>query len=152
MTQYEIFMLESNKIEGEDRINPGDIEALEYALDTGLKTVGELQKVHYMLGDYLNEPWIGKYRTCDVWVGQDKPPAHTLLAGRMSSFFKDLYLMDSWEAHNEFEMIHPFVDLNGRTGRLIWLTKAVNEWYAFQMPFLQAYYYQTLTHYRKTYM
>jgi len=34
--------------------------------------------------------------------------------------------MNSWEAHNKFEAIHPFQDLNGKVGRLIWLSKAIN--------------------------
>jgi Fic family protein len=67
----------------------------------------------------------------------------------MDNFIKVLPILDSWETHNKFEKIHCFTDLNGRVGRLIWLRKAIDEGYNFEIPFLQMYYYQTLQHYEK---
>jgi Fic family protein len=142
--EYKRFMLESNRIEGEDRVNPGDIKAVEFIIDSSSLCVGCILQVHQILGEYLNQHWVGKFRTCPVFVGKHNPPPYQDLEVIMNDYVLDLDKMDSWSAHNEFEYIHPFQDLNGRVGRLIWLYKALKEGYNFKIPFLQAYYYQTL--------
>lgn len=139
------FMLDSNRIEGENRINPGDIEAAKFAIAAPIIGLSELLRIHSLLGAYLNKPWVGQLRTINVHVGRFCPVDAGQLQLAMEEFIHDLPLMTSWTAHNKFEKIHPFQDLNGRTGRLIWLNKAIwNEGYSFKIPFLQAYYYQTL--------
>lgn len=145
--KYENFMLESNRIEGEYRINPCDISALKIMISdkTDLYKTSVLS-IHGLIGEYLKVDWTGKYRTCNVQVGGHIAPPFSEVSGLMKEYFKYLPIMDSWTAHNEFETIHPFQDLNGRMGRLIWLKKAIGEGYDFSIPFLQKYYYQTLSH------
>jgi len=144
--KYKQFMLESNKIEGEDRLNPGDIKAVEFVLK-GFKNLSDICELHRLLGEYLKKDWVGKWRTCDVRVGPYAPPSYYIVLDLMQKYWLKFYLMNSWQAHNEFERVHPFQDLNGRVGRLIWLNKAVKNGYDFQYSFLQAYYYQTLQDY-----
>ena len=140
-------MSESNMIEGEDRINPGDMAAVKYALSVEWSDA-TIKSLHLQLGAYLHKDWVGRWRTCDVRIGKHIPPPWQEVPHIMEAYITNLPRMNAWEAHNAFEFIHPFQDLNGRTGRLIWLSKAVHEGYDFEIPFLQAYYYQTLTNCR----
>lgn len=145
LAKYKQFMLESNSIEGEKRVNPNDVKAVNFALVAPLTNIGDLLHLHRLLGEYLKKDWVGKFRTVDVQVGNFRPLSHFIVPEAMDEYIKELPLLDSWDAHNRFEKIHPFQDLNGRVGRLIWLSKAVNEGYNFSIPFLQAFYYQTLS-------
>jgi fido (protein-threonine AMPylation protein) len=150
-TQYKNFMLESNKIEGEVGLNPRDMDAIRYVIDGGLKTKKRLLHVHKILTEHLDVTWSGSYRTCAVYVGHESTPAPLTLDDKMSDFFKRLPTLSAWEAHNDYEIIHPFQDFNGRTGRLVWLAKAVNEYRdPFSLPFLHRYYYETLKNWRGT--
>lgn len=81
----------------------------------------------------------GKYRTVDVWIGHDICPSPLVLNNLMDVWFiKTKELMDkvydnkldpliaAWASHHMFEVVHPFIDGNGRTGRLI-LNKVLND-------------------------
>jgi len=144
----EEFMIQSNAIEGEKGLNPGDFEAIEYACHLRINGEDDLKNLHNILGKYLNKGWVGEYRKIDVTVGKYSPPHHMDVPDLMTKYFSEFDRMDSWEAHNKFEEIHPFQDLNGRMGRLIWLSKALDEGYTFKLSFLHAYYYQTLNKWR----
>ena len=52
-----------------------------------------------------------------------------------------------WDAHLEYETLHPFIDGNGRSGRAIWLWMMEDQGKPTHYPlyFLQAFYYQTLS-------
>ena len=138
------FMLESNRIEGEDRLNPADLQVATSAIEVGFPILEIIFEAHRVLTNHLKVDWSGKLREEGVRVGSWIAPRPSQLMGMMSQFVGDLADLNSWEAHNRFEKIHPFIDFNGRVGRLIWLSKAVREGYNFSIPFLQEYYYQTL--------
>ncbi len=145
MKNWEKFMLESNRIEGEDRLNPSDESAFWFATEIIGWNIEDILLVHEYLGKYLKKDWVGKWRNRNVRVGSYFPPKWMEVPDLMTEYFIKLPNLKSWEAHNQFEAIHPFQDLNGRVGRLIWLNKAINEGYDFSIPFLQKYYYQTLS-------
>lgn len=146
------FMLESNKIERDTGfkntgLNLWDEEAFDFAMN-GINNEEDILIVHKILTRHLNVTWSGKYRKINVSVGGYIPPDWRAVPGKMKEYFNWYSAFDSWKAYNEFEFIHPFADFNGRTGRLIWLSKATWEGYSFQIPFLQMYHYQTLNNTR----
>ena len=84
----------------------------------------------------------GKYRDCDVWIGDDLCPKHITIPNLMKQWFNiTKKLMDdhfdsttnkftaleiAWISHHMFEVVHPFIDGNGRTGRLL-LNKVLSD-------------------------
>jgi Fic family protein len=153
ISQYTQFMVESNAIEGETGLNPMDIRVMNKVVSHGIKNETRLLEIHGLLTQHLNVRWSGKYRDCQVFVGKAVPPAPAALPYKMKEFFERLPRLSSWEAHNVFECIHPFQDFNGRTGRLIWLSKALGEMKnPFNLPFLRHYYYQTIEHWSGDHM
>ena len=52
---------------------------------------------------------------------------------------------DPFDVHCDFEILHPFMDGNGRTGRAIWVWQMWNQKdYYLDIGFLHLFYYQTL--------
>lgn len=53
---------------------------------------------------------------------------------------------DPWKVHVAFELLHPYMDGNGRTGRALWAwNMRVLGLDPFALPFLHRFYYQTLS-------
>lgn len=126
--------------------NPDDLQEVQNyikALDYGLKRLGELPLSlrlfkeihgHLMQGVRGSQATPGKFRTSQNWIGSPGctlntakfvPPPPDNLMDCLREFEKFLYnrslppLIHIALCHYQFEAIHPFLDGNGRVGRLL---------------------------------
>ena len=118
------------------------------ALDYALSTSWEINKntpcdLHRLLTrdvSYFEDRGMsGRFRDCEVWIGHELCPHFSALPGLMDQWaYVTNKLLDlNYEgkvvgtdvaevSHHMFEVIHPFIDGNGRTGRLLYL-KVLNQ-------------------------
>ncbi len=123
------FLEESNKIEGvfdADSLQQAKY-AWTYLIRQKVLTIGVILKTHKILmlhqNLYPNEK--GYFRTVPVWVGGREGANHEELGGLMWHWTFEgmrasprLTEEDIKQLHVKYEKIHPFVDGNGRTGRM----------------------------------
>ncbi len=115
------------------------INAMEYGLKRletfplSLRFIREIHKV--LIGGTIDAPGKtpGEFRILQNWIGGGSlntakfvPPSHIEMNRCLVDFEKFLYSSDEYPplikaalAHAQFETIHPFLDGNGRTGRLL---------------------------------
>jgi len=88
----------------------------------------EVLKLHrIMAGEVMDQGKAGQYRTIRVKVGDYLPPPPLKVPGLMTDLLswwnrdgaKISPILSSAIVHHQFEVIHPFADGNGRTGRML---------------------------------
>lgn len=117
----------SNLIEGFDSV-PAD-ECLKEAWNYLIKqkiisktTVCRTQKIATLHQQDLQPDWRGYYRKIPVYIGGREALDPKLIDEKMKAWLwrlNDEKLLKAIPMHIDFEHIHPFVDGNGRTGRLL---------------------------------
>lgn len=135
------FAKESNRIEG--ITDADDNERMFKKLEAFLK----LEKLTVENVCEFNEWGILRDKEgMNVRVGNFYPEKGGLkLFYEFEDLIESIESLDSFDAHKQFELLHPYTDGNGRTGRAIWLWQMVRQHdYDLSLGFLQKWYYQSL--------
>ena len=149
------------------KINPDIQEVSNYvqAINTGLKHLDKIpvssrliKELHALIvkGVRGANKTPGEYRQSQNWIGQHgatlmtaeyvPPPAHEVnrLMGELEKFIHNddslPPLVKAALVHYQFETIHPFLDGNGRVGRLL-ITLLLCSWGLLQKPLLYLSYF-----------
>lgn len=142
------FVRESNRIEGiTSDPTSMEITAHDELLKLGEIRIGDLQE---FVGVIAPGKHLRANRGMDVWVGSHIPPAGgPHIRAALDSLLIAIHNgeHDPFEAHQEYEHLHPFMDGNGRSGRAVWAWHMLRDGRdPFALSFLHRWYYDSLDH------
>ena len=142
------FVEQSNMIEGIMRMpKDHEIEAHEKFLALEEVTIPALEEFVEAIGG-------GPLRSksgMDVRVGNHVAPAGgPLIKTRLQAIIEKASMgsRGAWRTHVSYEHLHPFMDGNGRSGRVLWLWVMHGTQLPLPLGFLHKFYYQTLSYAR----
>jgi hypothetical protein len=88
----------------------------------------------------------------DVMVGNHRPPVggpHVTDALEKVLQGVNDKNANPYTIHAKYETLHPFMDGNGRSGRVLWLWMMARKGYDGSLGFLHLWYYQSLSNFRE---
>ena len=141
----EDFIRESNLIEGIKR-DPTEAEITEMRRFLYLTTVTEGELLRF-ISIYQKDAKLRKHTGMDVQIGMRTPIAGgPLVSMLLTELLYDMYTEEvtPYEAHVRYEILHPFTDCNGRSGRALWLWRMTRHNEEVPKGFLHTWYYQSL--------
>ena len=138
------FLVESNAIEDiHHDISDGDLKEAWWFLELDTITIPELERfvAHFQPGAKLRDK-----PGMDVRVGN-----HVAMSGApavrwsLDGILRGMEGVSLFQVHKVYETLHPFMDCNGRSGRILWLWQMEREGRKMApMGFMQTFYYQSL--------
>jgi len=118
--------VQSNLIEDIKDIHelPKSEKAWDYINKINTLTKNDILNVHAIIMEDLlwDDRYVGNYRDVNVTVGGRTCPPHYIVPQLMDVWIGNMRFwqdIDPMNCHVQFEHIHPFVDGNGRTGRML---------------------------------
>ena len=137
------FVKESNKIEGMLEVQEHELDIHRWFLALETVTITDLEKFVWII-----QPNKGILRAklgMNVRVGiHVAPPGGPNIFEELATLLLDLKYNSPFKNHMQYETLHPFMDGNGRSGRVLWAWQMQKEGYDFSLGFLHMWYYQTL--------
>lgn len=141
--RLQAFLAESNKIEGIHHVRPDEIETAERFLVQPSITI-PMVSTYVMVtarAELRDKPGmdvrIGTF--FPIGGGPDVVDGFQRLLGWINE-----NSIKPFDAHRDYERIHPYTDGNGRSGRLIWLWHMNRTGRDASLGFLHTWYYQSL--------
>ncbi len=139
------FIEESNRIEGiTGAPTPAEIGAYEEFLELDELAIIDVEKFVKTIAAAPIRNKLGM----NVRIGNHLPtPGSPKVVEKLSMLLivANLNLLDAYEIHLRYENLHPFMDGNGRSGRIIWAWMKFRENSdPFRIPFLHRFYYDSL--------
>jgi hypothetical protein len=147
-TALNAFVTESNMIEGISRPpTPDEVQATLVVLHA---PVIDIETMAVYVESVQPGARIRNKLGMNVQVGNHIPPkGGEHITYQLVSLLTEVNdnLQHPYKLHNQYETLHPFMDGNGRSGRVIWLWQMLQT--SNRLPplgFLHSWYYQTLQH------
>lgn len=142
------FADESNKIEGMPNARMRELDALASFCALSIVTVADLETYVKLVAPGHR---LRRKAGLNVRVGNHIAPAGGPdIETRLVALLSDEAL-SPYAAHVAYELLHPFTDGNGRSGRALWLwmhMQSDTAYSAFELGFLHTFYYETLSNAR----